>query len=146
MGNRNGRICLINQIDFDEDTLEYSSSVGKNSVGDFIKSDNGFTNAISQLLHLHATERVESAFKQIKYKNLFGVCLKSFPRSELTSRLLNLLMLCMGGFNGTELVHLPFEGTILDQPNIFIEAYNIYTSEYNSFVQEQRKIEKKDAK
>ena len=41
----------------------------------------------------------------------------------------------MGGFSGTELIHLPFSGTILEQPNLFIEGYQIYIDEYNKYRQ-----------
>jgi hypothetical protein len=142
MGNQRGRICLIHQVDIENETLEYSSSTKDNSVAGVIKSSLDFSTAVSELLRLHGAQRIELALKQIRYGNQYGVCLKSFPQTRLTTALLNLLMLCLGGFSGTELIHLPDTGTILDQSNIFIEAYNIWVSEYNKKVQEDRKEEK----
>jgi hypothetical protein len=143
MGNRSGRICFLHQIDFETDTLNYNSATKSDTITGTIQSESDLTEAISNLLKLHATSKIEIALKQIRYKNLYGVCIKSFPRTLLTNSLLNLIMLCTGGFNGTELTHLPFKGTILEQPNIFIEAYNIYTDEHNKYVQEKRKDDKK---
>lgn len=143
MGVNKGRICLIHQIDFDNDSLEYNSKTSSGSVSGTIRSLNDFSRAISELLALHGDDRIELALKQINYNNQYGVCIKSFPQSQLSTRLLNTLFLCMGGFSGTELTQLPYNGTILDQPNIFIEAYNIWVGEYNKKVQEDRKEDKK---
>ena len=142
MGNKSGRICLIHQIDFDNDILEYNSYIKSGNVSGVIRSGNEFDYAVDRILSLHGTDRIESALRQIRYKNLTGVCIKSFPRTHLTNALLSLLMLCMGGYSGTELIHLPCTGTILDQPNIFIEAYNIWVNEYNSKVHQDRKDSK----
>lgn len=75
-----------------------------------------------------------------------GICMKSFPKSQLSLHLLSKLNLCLGGENGNELKHLPFKGTILDQPNLFIEAYYVYTDEVSKYRKEIMDKAKEDSK
>lgn len=85
---------------------------------------------------LYKTDRIEVALKQFKLRNgrITGICPKSFPKSEETIELLSLINICVGGQSGTELIHLPYGGTILNQPNKFIEAYFVFVNEYNKYL------------
>lgn len=139
MGNRSGRLCFIYQIDFSEHTLTYDvkSQTGR-LIGE-VNSDEEFYDAVDKLLDNHKSDRIEIALKFFKLKGsrLVGICPKSFPRTELTSSLLSVIYMCMG--TEGQLLHLPFEGSILEQPNLFIEAHAIYLDEYNKFMNEERK-------
>jgi hypothetical protein len=146
MGKLRGRLCLLHQIDFDTDTLLYDvhNKLGESASGEINSVDELMT-SISEILSIHKTDDVEIALKFIKLKNsrLSGLCIKSFPRTLLTNMLFNRLSLCLGGENNTDLVHLPDAGTILDQSNIFIQAFNIYRDEKNKYsFQTQKKAKK----
>ena len=136
MGQKRGRLCMLYQVDFDEHTLLYSGDSRSGKISGEIKSEQEFTQGIDELLSIYATDRLEVALKRISLKDsrISGVCPKSFPKTPFTSELLGLLNICLGGSNGTDLIHLPFEGRIIDQPNIFIEAYFIYVSEYSRWI------------
>jgi len=142
MGNRTGRVCLTYQVDFSEDALEYYSFVKGDQVSGRIVSYEDFYHAIDKLLTLHKTDRIELALKFIKIRTrngvISGVCPKSFPRTQLTLQLLSKLNLCIGGPNGTDLIHLPFPGTLFDQQNLFVEAYFVYCDEYNKYIKTQK--------
>ena len=131
MGKKNGRICLLYQIDIDEDELTYSSRTKQKNIQGTVSSEGEFFNAISKLLEIHISDRIELALRLFKHQPsmLMGICAKSLPRTQLTNNLLNKIHVCLGGFNGDELVHLPFPGGLFDQPNIFVEAYYIYRDE-----------------
>ena len=140
MGRQKGRLCLLYQVDFDVDTLSYSSSSAKEKVSGTISSFEELYSAIDELLEFHKTDRLEIAFKLIK-GNVGGMCAKSFPMSALSIRLIGMLNLCMGGENGVQLLHLPFAGTLYDQPNLFIEAYYVYLDEHSKYIRSLRKNE-----
>lgn len=147
MGSRNGRLCLIYQIDLESDRLRYSgeSKIGK--VSGTISSESELYGAVDELLSTYASDRIAVGLKRISLEGgISGVCVKSFPKSQLTSEILGLLNICLGGHNGTDLVHLPCSGTILDQPNIFIESYFIYVNEYSKYWKEQRESESNKSK
>lgn len=141
MGRRTGRLCLLYQIDIESETLEYYSVTRSGEVIGVTNSEISFNHAVNSLLNLHQSDRVEVALKFFKLKNsrTTGICPKSFPKSQLTVSLLSKLNLCLGGHSGVELVHLPYEGGLFDQPNVFIEAYQVYSEEFNKFWRVQRK-------
>lgn len=60
-----------------------------------------------------------------------GVCIKSFPLTAFTERMLELFFLTHGGFSGIELTFLPCQGSIYDNPNLFFEASNVIGEELN---------------
>jgi hypothetical protein len=95
---------------------------------------------------LYKTDRVEIALKRITdlKTKVSGICMKSFPHTPLTEHLLSRIYLCIGGANGTDLVHLPEHGSILEQSNIFIQAYNVYLSEYHKFMKSKMVTTKPD--
>ncbi len=134
MGNKSGRICLIYQIDFDEDKLEYRTIARDDKLEGTVESEEQLYDAVSELLDIHKTERLEAALKFFRFNNISGICPKSFPRTSLTIKLLSLLNLCVGGETGTEIKHFPYEGGILEQSNIFVQAYYIWCDEYSKFI------------
>ena len=149
MGKRRGRLCFAYQIDFEEgDELEYSVTGRDSTINGNISSFETFEYAITQLLNFYRTERIEVALKFIRLKNsnISGICPKSFPKSQLTIHLLGLLNLCMGGHNSTELVQLPYLGSILEQPNLFIEAYYIFVEEFNKWMKQERQTQEEKAR
>lgn len=137
MGNKRGRLCLLYQVDLEEDKLRYGAKL----ISGEVDSEESFLESVSKILEAFKTDRIEVALKSFRLpdnqdKRISGICLKSFPRTRLTSRLIEMLNMCMGGQSGVELIHLPFAGTILNQPNIFIQAYFIYSDEVNKFLKE----------
>ena len=141
MGKSKGRVCLFYQIDFDaEDELYFAKERDAKSIG----NDEELFAAVDYLLQTVGSTRVEIALKRIRSSTNAGICPKSFPRTELTSNLLELLNLCLGGENGMQLVHLPYAGTILDQPNIFLQAFYIYCDEVSKFIKESMPKQKKN--
>lgn len=148
MGARKGRLCFLFQLDFDEYTLEYDCKVPDGEAKGEVHSLEEFYSACSRILGLYKINRIEVALKQFKLKNsrLYGICPKSFPRSDEVTHLLSLINLCVGGQSGTELMQLPYPGTILEQPNKFIEAYYIFTNEYNKYVKSKTPKDKNENK
>ncbi len=144
MGTRKGRICFYYQIDFNSDVLEYSCSVPEKTISGEVTSIEEFQNVCSSILELYKADRIEIALKQFRIKNtrITGICAKSFPKTQETVDLLSLINLCTGGQSGTELFHLPYSGTILDQPNKFIEAYFIFCNEFNKHLKRNRHKDK----
>lgn len=141
MGNHSGRLCFIHQIDFDNnDSLEWKSATRLGIESGVVDSIDSLMEGIDKLLTLHKTNRVEVALKFFRNteKRISGICAKSFPKTFLTNHLLGKLNLCLGGANGNELTHFPCEGTLFDQPNIFIIAYYVYLDELNKFLAETR--------
>jgi hypothetical protein len=143
IGARRGRLCFSYQLDLDEDYLKYSCKTKDEEVGGIVKSIDEFYYAVNEILTLYKTNRIEVALKQftLNESNVSGVCPKSFPKTKLTSGLLSILNLTIGGQSGTELMQLPYSGTILQQPNVFIEAYYIFVDEYNKYTKEMYKVE-----
>lgn len=131
MGKKHGRICLLYQLNLGEDKLTYFSRAQQKDIQGTVSSEDELFDAISKLLKLHISDRIELALKLFRHEPsaLTSVCIKSLPRTQLTNNLLNKIHLCLGGFNGDQLVHLPFEGGLFDQPNVFVEAYYIYRDE-----------------
>lgn len=144
MGARPGRLCLLYQVDFGEDVLEYKTVTRQGPLSGDIKSEDDMYLAIQKLSEHHKTDKVDLVLRYIKLKGkrLSGVCPKSVPKTDMSIRLLSLLNTCLGGDNGTQLLHLPFPGTIIDQPNIFIESHYIWIDEYSRFMKAQREKEK----
>ena len=144
MGKTPGRVCMIYQIDFDEDELEYSVKNRFNSVEGNIRNVEEFSAAISALLDFYKTDRVEVALKFIRPvgQRITGICPKSFPKTPLTIDILSKLNLCVGGANGTDLMNFPENGSLFDQPNIFIESYYVYVDEFNKFIRSQKESPK----
>jgi hypothetical protein len=140
MGIKSGRLCLVYQIQ----DLSINNLVCNN--GDIITSDEELYISINKLLEEYKTDKFDKVLKFFKSKdfNVSGICLKSLPVTSLTNRLLNLINLCVGGQNGTDLIHLPFEGTVLEQPNVFIEAYHIFVEEINKWYDLKSKEKPKD--
>lgn len=143
MGKINGRLCLKYQIDLDEDVLTFSAKAKDESlVGEVTDVDELFS-AMSSVMALYKTGRVEVALKSFRVANgISGICPKSLYRLPIVEQLLHMVFMCIGGYSGTELIHLPFPGTILDQPNMFIDAYNIVNSEYSKWNKEQDEARK----
>ena len=54
-----------------------------------------------------------------------GVCHKSFPLDKTALWYIGIIDLCHGGMSGMDLIRLPLDGTILDQPAIFYDVRNI---------------------
>lgn len=126
------------QIDFDEDKLYYDLKHKAPEFCGYVQSDIELYRIVKEILEIYSSDRLEIALKFFTLENsrISGICLKSFPKSQLSLHLLSKLNLCLGGDNGNELKHLPFEGTILEQPNLFIEAYYIYTDEVSKYRKE----------
>lgn len=142
MGSRRGRLCLLYQVDFESDKLRYSgeSKIGKAS--GLISSEPELYRAIDELLSVYAVDRVEVGLRRISLDgSVSGVCVKSFPKTKLSSDILGLLNICLGGQTGTDLVHLPYSGTILDQPNIFIEGFYVYMNEHSKYWKQKQKAD-----
>jgi hypothetical protein len=148
MGKRAGRLCLIHQISFDDgDKLRYSARNDTDIQGEVDNIDD-FHKAVTAILGSYKTDRIEVALKRFSLvdANLSGICIKSFPKSALTARLLSILNLCLGGENGTDFLNLPYPGTIFQQPNILIEAYYIFVNEINRFHKEKTSNENKSSR
>ena len=145
MGSRPGRLCLLYQIDFSEDVLEYKTITRQGPLSGEIKTDEDLYIAFFKLLEHHKTDKIELILKYIKYKGhrISGVCPKSVPKTDLSIKLLGMLNICLGGENGNQLVHLPFEGTIIDQPNMFIEAYYIWVDEFARYMKAKQEKDKR---
>jgi hypothetical protein len=62
------------------------------------------------------------------------VCPRSFPISPQSFYFLDLYGRTFGGKYGTDLVHLPLGGGVVEQPNIFFEATDIIRSEHSKYV------------
>lgn len=141
MGKRAGRLCLFYQVDLGEDTLEYDTINTLGHIYGEIKSNDDLFYSTGKLLEFYKTDKVDLVLKYIRLQGtrISGVCPKSYPKSDLSIRLLGKLNICLGGSNGTELVHLPYEGTIFDQPNIFIEAFYIWVDEFNKYIKSKPK-------
>lgn len=91
------------------------------------------------------TNKVEEVIKLIRSDTTSGLCPKSFQQLPKITYWLRQVYLCMGGYSGQELVHLPYDGTILDQPNIFIQVYETYVNErniYNEYIIEKEEKER----
>lgn len=144
MGSKPGRLCLLYQVDFAEDILLYKTITKQGPLNGEIRNDDDLYLSLYKLMEHHKTDRVDLVLKYIKFKGtrLSGVCPKSFPKTDLSIRLLGLLNMCLGGENGTQLVHLPFPGTILDQPNIFIESHYIWVDEFSKYMKVKQSKEK----
>ena len=145
MGNRPGRVCLIYQIDFSEDELEFSVKNRLSELAGTVHNESDFSVALSAILDFFKSDRIETALKFFRPKGqrITGICPKSFPKTPLTIDLLSKLNLCVGGANGTDLINFPEAGGLFDQPNLFIEGYFIYVDEFNKFVRSQKETPKK---
>lgn len=67
-----------------------------------------------------------------------GLCIKSFPVTHQSFRLIELVELCQGGYSGADLVMLPYPSlSVLENPNLFFEARDIYNQARNRFLKEQ---------
>jgi len=132
---------MIYQVDLGEDILEYNTVTREGPLNGEIKSIDDLYYGINKLLQHHKTERVDLVLRYIRLKGTrsSGLCPKSYPKSELSTRLLGKLNICLGGENGTELVHFPFDGTIMDQPNLFIEAFYVWVDELSRYIREKQK-------
>lgn len=137
MGEKAGRLCFLYQLDFDEHILSFESKAENEEIQGTISSLEEFYSAVQKILDLHKTERIEVALKKIRLGNIYGVCIKSFPRTPFSSYLLGLINLCVGGESGMEMAHLPFQGTILEQPNLLVEVYNIWCDELSKWKAEK---------
>jgi len=140
---------MLYQVDLDEDVLLYHSVTREGEVSGEIKNADDLFDATSKLLEHHKTDRVDLVLRYIKLKDTrsSGICPKSYPKSDLSIRLLGKLNICLGGQSGLELVHFPYEGTIFDQPNIFIEAFYIWIDEYNKYMRvKQRTMQNQQSK
>jgi len=135
MGRSNGRICLLYQVD--DYAFSYQASFKGKSISGTVTSEEEFYDAVESLLDTYMTDRIEVALKFFKYKGLRGICPKSLPISELSRRLLSLLTLTCGGKHGTELIHLPESGQILDQSNLFLTSYFIYRGEVTRHISKE---------
>jgi len=58
-----------------------------------------------------------------------GLCPKGFALVSDFNELISLVMKCIGGMSGTELIQLPEAGGILDQPSVFLRAYEVISEE-----------------
>lgn len=134
MGKRSGRICLLYQIDFDEDKLEYRVIAREDKLEGVVESEEQLYDVVSDLLDIYKTERLEVALKFFKFEKINGICPKSFPRTQLTVKILSILNLCVGGESGTEVKFFPYPGGILEQSNLFVQAYYIWCDEYSKFI------------
>lgn len=132
MGKVNGRICFINQVDYDEFFPEFQRVK--------LENEDDFLVAVDEVLDTFKIDRVEVALKRFGLwkSRIHGVCIKSFPKSLTTLHLLSLLNICLGGESGSELTNLPFEGGILDQSNLFLQAYSVYIDEHSRHMRETR--------
>jgi len=144
MGNRPGRLCLIYQIDFAEDVLEYKTITRQGPMNGEIKSEDDLYIAIIKLSEHHKTDKTDLVLKYIKLKGSRsgGICPKSVPKTDLSIKLLGMLNICLGGENGNQLVNLPFAGTIMDQPNLFIEGYYIWVDEFSKYTKSREERSK----
>jgi hypothetical protein len=135
MGKRSGRICLLYQIDFlNEDSLTYRSLTRLGEVSGIVNSEEEFYESVDKLLDAHKTERLEVALRFYRIGNINGICPKSFPRTQLSTNLMSIINLCVGGESGTDIQNFPSYGGILEQSNLFIEAYYIWRQEHTSFI------------
>ena len=141
MGSRPGRLCLLYQVDLAEDVLEYKTITRQGPLNGEIRTDDDLYIAFIKLLEHHKTDRIELILKYIKLKGTrsSGLCPKSVPKTDLSIKLLGVLNLCLGGENGNQLTHMPFQGTVMNQPNIFIEAYYIWVDEYSKYMKTKDK-------
>lgn len=136
MGNVTGRLCFFYQIDLSEDILSYWYETKEGRFSGEVYNEEEFNQAIQEILDAYKTDKIEVALKRFKIvgQKVTGICAKSFPRTDLTRQLLSMINLCVGGASATEIMQLPYEGTILQQPNVFVEAYYIFVDEYNRFI------------
>ena len=146
MGKVRGRLCLLYQVDFEEDVMVYSASLPSGRLAGEVTSQEELVDAISELMDAYATDRIEPILKLFSLPGkVSGICPKSFPRSSLTSQLLSLINLCVGGESGVQLVQLPFSGALTDQPNVFMQAYSVFVEEHHIWTsRKRRESERKD--
>jgi len=147
MGKRNGRGCLLHQIDFEDIFLIYQVNSKSGRLGGEVKSIEEFYQTLTDICELLKTDRVELALRYFRTSDnsTSGICIRSFPPTQLTALLLSTIRLCCGGYETTDLSVLPYSGGLLDQPNLFIEALSAYISERSKFSAEQRKKQKDEA-
>ena len=142
MGNKAGRLCLLHQVtDLEEQHLKYRCQTSLGKIEGLVKSEDELYHAISVILDFYKTDQIEVSIKILEYDKIKGLCIRSFPQTYLTQNILSLINLCVGGQSGTDLIHLPYQGTILDQPNLFIQAYYIYVGEVSRFYRTKKEKE-----
>ena len=77
--------------------------------------------AIDVALRTYQTEDLQVVLKRLGK----GICPKSFPVTQQSLYFLDIYYKTHGGEYGTDLVHLPNSGGVLDQPNLFFVASDI---------------------
>jgi hypothetical protein len=140
--NVKGKICLIYNFEFEEDVLTYPIDKSRQDIG-IINSWNDLNYGFNLMSENWKTDEIEHIFKLISNNKIQGLCPKSYQLLPRIRTLLGHVHLCLGGYSGMELVQLPYPGTILDQPNIFIQVYNIYVDEKCKFDEYMRKEEER---
>lgn len=136
---------MLHGVDLEAgDSLSYEAEFRNGAVKGTASSLEEFGHAIDEILRVYASDRLEVALKKFGYGKLFGVCPKSFPRTALTIELTEIINLCVGGQSGVELCQLPFAGSLSEQPNLFIEGYQIFVQEHTAYMAKLRAQE--DAK
>lgn len=97
---------------------------------------------LDRLEELYETDKVEILLGRIG----LGICLKAYPIERRVDQAIKVLNWCMGGPNGMDLLHLPYDGGIYDQPAYFIQAYEAIVQEKSDYLKEQYATEKDDSK
>lgn len=100
-----------------------------------------FYEVCSNIADFHVITQIERILKFIGK----GICPASFPLTETSVHLTWLVDQCLGGEGGTDLIHLPYGGGVLDQPALFFEAKDIIVSERAKWYNEHLPKEKSDA-
>lgn len=116
-----GRECLLDR-DYAAHPISYSFKVrNQPEISGTIDSQESFYEAVDLAFRTYQTDDISTALRRIGK----GICPRSFPTSSQSLYFLDMYYLTHGGESGLDLVHLPNEGGILDQPSLFFRACEI---------------------
>lgn len=135
-----GKECLLYR-DLKENPIKYSYKVRNiPELRGLIRSKEELFSVLDRALQLYKTEDLRVALKRMGR----GVCIKSLPVFQECYYFLDLYNKTHGGETGTELLHLPYSGGILEQPQIFFDACDHITRVKSAFLREKLDAEDKN--
>lgn len=86
---------------------------------------------------MEASAELKTANAKVVARHCGGICLLGIALTSRFAEDIRLLNLCMGGFSGTELVKLPYEGGVSDQPARLLKVYEIVRKEIDDYASSQ---------
>jgi hypothetical protein len=79
-------------------------------------------------------------------KPKLGVCPRSYPIEQQSMRWIEMVNITGGGEMGSDLLHLPYDGNVMDQPNKFYDIRSTVLSIRSELFQDKMDKAKKNAK